>query len=82
MFLAFTGFLDGKSPKEIYEKVERGLAPTFLAGSIWIPANIVNFLLVPPPGRIAFINLVGLGWNTFLSYANQKDRKKFEMRDF
>ena len=33
-------------------------------------ANLFNFLLVPPSGRVAFVNAAGLLWNGYISYAN------------
>ena len=36
---------------------------------IWIPAQLVNFALVPLQFRVLFANVVALGWNTYLSWA-------------
>lgn len=37
------------------------------AGSVfWPAANMFNFMLVPPSGRVLYVNAAGLLWNTFL----------------
>ena len=44
---------------------------TLVNGTLfWPAANIVNFMLVPPAGRVAYANAAGLLWNGWLSYAN------------
>ena len=35
---------------------------------VWLPANAVNFALVPPHLRIAFMSSVACGWGGFLSW--------------
>lgn len=34
------------------------------------PANLLNFMLVPPGSRVLFVNAAGLLWNAFLSFEN------------
>lgn len=47
------------------------MLPTFLSGSLfWPAANLINFMAVPPSGRVVYANAAGLLWNTFLSYEN------------
>lgn len=36
------------------------------------PSQLVNFSVVPVPHRMLFMQCVGLGWNTFLSFANNR----------
>lgn len=36
-------------------------------------ANAFNFGVVPPPYRLAAINVVAVVWNAFLSYVNSTD---------
>jgi hypothetical protein len=36
--------------------------------AFWVPANVVNFWVVPPPWRVPYMNLLGLVWLQGLSY--------------
>lgn len=36
---------------------------------VWPPAQAINFYLVPSHFRMAFVNLILVGWNIFLSFA-------------
>lgn len=36
---------------------------------VWPVANLINFAFVPPPLRVLFMNIVGLGWNIYLAGA-------------
>lgn len=52
-------------------KVKQAVVPTFISGSLfWPAANLINFMTVPPAGRVLYANAAGLLWNTFLSYEN------------
>lgn len=43
--------------------------PVYRAGWVFWPlANMVNFLLVPPTGRVLYVNCAGLLWNTYLRF--------------
>lgn len=33
----------------------------------WVPVNVLNFAVVPPAGRVLYVNAAGLLWNTYLS---------------
>ncbi|ETV71952.1 hypothetical protein H257_12783 [Aphanomyces astaci] len=39
---------------------------------VWIPAQLLNFALVPPPLQVLFSNVVGLFWNAYMSYISYK----------
>jgi protein Mpv17 len=36
---------------------------------VWPIANIINFRYIPSQYRVLYVNLIGLGWNTYLSFA-------------
>lgn len=40
---------------------------------LWVPANLINFAVVPPPFQVLFANAVGLVWNCYLSYVGHRD---------
>jgi protein Mpv17 len=53
---------------KVVQKLEKDLAHTVVANcSLWIPAQCINFALIPAQYQVLFANLVGLGWNTYLS---------------
>ena len=39
---------------------------------MWIPAQIINFALVPLQYRVLVANVVALAFNTYLSWASHK----------
>lgn len=62
--------LEGK-PKAIPDKLKSDLKPAVLANwKLWVPAQTVNFVFVPPPLRVAFSSCVSLVWNVYLSFAS------------
>jgi len=67
-FFAFRGALDGAPRAQIEQSIRTKMWPTVVAGTlVWMPANVVNFVLVPAPLRVFYVNLVGVGWNSYLS---------------
>jgi protein Mpv17 len=74
-FIAALGALEGAGPAECAARVADGIRPTLLANwCLWVPANFLNFRLVPPPLQVGFANLVALGWNTYLSLSQNAGR--------
>lgn len=35
---------------------------------LWLPANTINFLLIPQVWRVAYMSCIGVGWGGYLSY--------------
>lgn len=59
--------------KKVIPKLQQDLLPTVLMNwKIWIPAQLINFWVVPPALRVLFANMVALIWTTYLSYASHK----------
>ncbi|KAJ3372852.1 hypothetical protein GGF31_001389 [Allomyces arbusculus] len=53
----------------VVARVEAKVKPMFLTGSLlWPWVNTLNFWLFTGTARIVVMNLVGLGWNTYLSW--------------
>ena len=72
-FLSFTAMLDRNTWPELKEKIAKAFVPTFVMGQIWVPVNLINFTVFPPGNaRLVFINLVGIGWGSYLSHVNKK----------
>ena len=57
----------GKAPRQAVEKLQSSFMPVFRAGWVfWPAANMINFLMVPPTGRVLYVNCAGLLWNAYL----------------
>lgn len=66
--------LDGKTLSDIHKKLEADLLNTIKVNfTVWIPAQFINFKLVPPHLQVLFANFVGFFWNIYLSYTGNKD---------
>lgn len=71
-FFSCSLLLDG-TPELIPAKLQADWATTMVANfSLWVPAQFINFRLVPPQFQVLFANLVGLFWNVYLSAATAK----------
>ncbi|KAJ1673043.1 hypothetical protein EV182_005998 [Spiromyces aspiralis] len=71
----FTGmtFLEGGNWDDAKAKVSKAFWPTYLAGMMFWPAvQAVNFAFVPLMFRVPFASMVGIFWDTFLSWVNSK----------
>ena len=48
--------LEGRNQKELVEEWKLKVLPTYLLGAVvWIPAQIINFKLVSPQFRVAYV---------------------------
>jgi len=69
MFLGYLGVLEGLNFRENTERMESRLPDLLIYGSaIWPVANVVNFAYVPLHRRLLYLNMIGVGWNAFLSF--------------
>lgn len=76
---AFFTYLDLCCGMEIKESLKNTLVKfpeTIVANwKLWPMAQIINFTIMPPPYRVFFANIVGLFWNTYLSYVQNVKSK-------
>ncbi|KAJ9122601.1 hypothetical protein QFC22_002030 [Naganishia vaughanmartiniae] len=73
VFWTSNGILEGKTPPEIHEKVSHAYLPSWCKSVlVFGPSQLFNFSVIPVPHRMLFMQCVGLGWNTFLSFANNR----------
>ncbi|KAJ7634461.1 hypothetical protein FB45DRAFT_468078 [Roridomyces roridus] len=70
VFFGSMALLEGK-PKEAIPRIGAGYVPTLLRNwAVFVPAQVINFSIVPPHLRFVFVSVVSLFWNTYLSVAN------------
>lgn len=73
LFFVALGILDGQSLHEIEMKLRTDLYGTVVYNAtLWIPAQLINFSLVPAPLQVLFANGIGFFWNIYLSYVGNK----------
>lgn len=68
-YFAWTGFVRGASLSESTEAARAKYKPHLLAQNwaFWLPAQGVQFALVPSGYHILYVSAMGLAWNTILS---------------
>ena len=73
-FFMLLGHLEGETVRQSAEAfVDRFPAVFGLGTAIWPAANVVNFMYVPLRFRVLYLNIIGVGWNAFLSHETGKD---------
>lgn len=79
VFLGGTLLLDGAGFDKIKEKLRADWLDTLLANySVWIPAQLINFSMIPIPLRVLWANFVGFFWSIYLSNAANSAVAKVE----
>ncbi|KND04420.1 uncharacterized protein SPPG_00149 [Spizellomyces punctatus DAOM BR117] len=77
LFCFFTaiGFMEGRSWKQIKDKLRQTYMPTLKANfTVWPPVQLVNFYFTPVNYQSLVVNTVALGWNSYLSWTNAKQK--------
>ncbi|KAK3984875.1 hypothetical protein QBC44DRAFT_7437 [Cladorrhinum sp. PSN332] len=70
VFLSSMAVLEGGSPAA---KLSESYFPALSANyMIWPFVQMVNFKFVPLQHRLVFVNVVSIGWNSYLSWLNSK----------
>ncbi|KAI0033872.1 hypothetical protein K488DRAFT_77606 [Vararia minispora EC-137] len=71
VFFSVMPLLEGRGPAESQRRLSANYANTLIANwGVFVPAQLVNFSVVPPQLRFVFIGVVSLFWNTYLSAVN------------
>mgnify|MGYP002785227833 CR=1 FL=1 len=73
-FLTGLWMLEGRS--DIYQSLQ-ATGPSVIQANwaLWIPAQLVNFGMVPLNYQVLFGNVVALVWNVYLSWVNVTSRQ-------
>lgn len=70
IFLSSMAVLEGSSPKEKLEKSYSSALTT--NWMIWPFVQMIIFRFMPLEHRVLFVNVVSIGWNSYLSYLNSQ----------
>ncbi|EGF77271.1 hypothetical protein BATDEDRAFT_14086 [Batrachochytrium dendrobatidis JAM81] len=73
IFFAATGIMENRTMDEIKAKLVKGY-PDALIGNyqLWPAVQLINFYVVPVHHQALFVNVIALGWNTYLSVLNRR----------
>lgn len=68
--------LEGKGVGEATSRISNAYVPTLLRNwAVYIPAQVINFSIIPSHLRFVFVGVVSLFWNTYLSSVNAKEQR-------
>jgi len=82
LFLGSMGIMEGRSTRQIHEKIS-DLYPTALLTNwkVWPLAQLVNFRYMPLPYRVPFSQACGVFWTLYLSILNSQEDTKQDRRE-
>ncbi|EIW67191.1 hypothetical protein M231_04796 [Tremella mesenterica] len=76
LFPTAVGLLEGKSVPEVRQKVKLMWLPTWTrALCVFGPTQMINYTFVPPQLRLLVLQSVGLCWNIYLSWSNNRHNR-------
>ncbi|KXN73892.1 hypothetical protein CONCODRAFT_77145 [Conidiobolus coronatus NRRL 28638] len=76
-FFVIMGKLEGKTFTDIKEKFNRQYFTALFSNyTLWPASQFINFSLIPLYYQVPFASCVGIAWNTYLSWLNNKDNQQ------
>ncbi|RAL17084.1 Mpv17/PMP22 family protein [Aspergillus homomorphus CBS 101889] len=78
-FFGLQSLLTGKPFEETFERLKLAL-PVSISNSVklWPAVTAFSFMYVPPQFRSIFSGVIAVGWQTYLSWLNQKAAREVE----
>lgn len=81
-FFGSMSLLEGNGVGEAANRISHAYVPTLLRNwAVYIPAQVINFSIVPPHLRFVFVGVVSLFWNTYLSSINASQQRLRDLED-
>lgn len=76
-FVSGLWLLEGQPVPTIWESLQE-VAPDIIPANwtLWIPAQIINFSLIPLQYQVLYSNVVALLWNVYISYVSAAESQK------
>ncbi|KAL6305752.1 hypothetical protein BKA93DRAFT_824853 [Sparassis latifolia] len=76
IFFGSMTFLEGKGVAQAQERISDAYVPTLVRNwGVFVPAQALNFALVPPHLRFVAVGAVSLFWNSYLSAVNARNAR-------
>ncbi|KZT24302.1 hypothetical protein NEOLEDRAFT_1094514 [Neolentinus lepideus HHB14362 ss-1] len=74
-FFGSMTLLEGKPLSDAGERLSTAYVPTLIRNwGVFVPAQAINFAVIPPHMRFVFVSVVSLFWNTYLSAVNAQQQ--------
>jgi len=72
-FLGILNVLEGKSLPDLEAKMKRDFFSILgVNWTVWPIAQYINFALIPSSQRVLYVTVLGIFWNSYLSYMGNK----------
>ncbi|KAM3603579.1 uncharacterized protein V6R79_025379 [Siganus canaliculatus] len=72
-FLCISGVLNGLTMEENVHKLKRDYTDALVSNYyLWPPVQIANFYFIPLHHRLAVVQIVAVGWNSYLTWKANK----------
>jgi Mpv17-like protein len=73
LVIFYTGMSLMERQKNITEECQKKFLPTFQRSCLfWLPAQTVNFLLIPPQYRVVYMGIASFLWVNILCYVKRQ----------
>ena len=81
-FFSVHSLLSGATFEETFERLKKAL-PVSITNSVklWPAVTAFSFMYVPPQFRNVFAGCIAVGWQTYLSWLNQKAAREVEVAE-
>lgn len=65
-----------KGKKDLFEECKQKFIPTYKTSCMfWVPAQVINFMLVPPAARVICIGMCSFVWINIFCWMRRNELK-------